>query len=191
MGTSERFHPGHLYQSREVLPVGTKEAPSQSERRVVMGQGAPSSVFAKGRPLSQSPVGTSTSSPSTVLCIRSAHFTDEGTDLDVVTEVPKGTCKPHKPLSLNRVGQIPLLPDHSLGLPPLISEVGALGTTASVDPCSLSVQSRPTPVQCSSPKGRLCFCRSPEDGGLHLNVLSLSGRVREGASGSDATLGWI
>lgn len=100
-GVPLRFHPGCHHQSREVLPVGTKEAPSQSERRVVRGQGAPSSVFAEGRPLSQSPVATSTSSPSAVLCIGSAHFIDEGTDPDVVIEVPKVTCKPYKPLSPN------------------------------------------------------------------------------------------
>lgn len=47
-GAPLRFHPGYHHQSREVLPVGTKEAPSQSERRVAMGQGAHSSVFAKG-----------------------------------------------------------------------------------------------------------------------------------------------
>lgn len=75
-----------------------------------MGQGAPSSVFAKGRPLSQSPVGTSTSSPSAVLCIGSAHFIVEGTDPDVVIEVPKVTCKPYTPLSPNWVGQMPLQP---------------------------------------------------------------------------------
>lgn len=78
-----------------MLPVGTKEAPSQSEKKVVMGQGAPSSVFAKGQPLSQNPVGTSISFPSAVVFFGSAHFTDERTDPDV-TEVPKGTCKPHK-----------------------------------------------------------------------------------------------
>lgn len=70
-----------------------------NEKRVVMGQGAPSPVFAKGWPLSQSPVGTSTLLPHCMLhiCPGSAHFTDEGTDPDMATEVPKGTCKPHKP----------------------------------------------------------------------------------------------
>lgn len=32
-------------------------------------------------------------------CPESAHFTDEGTDPYMATEVPKGTCKPHKPWS--------------------------------------------------------------------------------------------
>lgn len=40
---------------------GTKD--TLCEKRVVMGQGAPSPVFAKGWPLSQSPVGTSTLLP--------------------------------------------------------------------------------------------------------------------------------
>lgn len=67
----------------------------------------------------------------------------------------------------------------SLGLPPLVSGVGALDMVAWVDSCSLSA-----PLRMTS-RGRGLAPWAPE------SMLSSSGRAREGASGSDATLGWI
>lgn len=144
---------GIFTRARKCYLFGTKEALSQSEKNVVMSQGA-SPVFAKAWPLSPSPVGTSMHSPHTPppycilhMCTGSAHFTDEGIGPDMVTEVPKGAqganlINPDPPPSSYWLGQIPLPPSCSLGLPSLNSEVGALGTTTSVDPCSLSVWSR-------------------------------------------------
>ncbi|KAK2507513.1 hypothetical protein MC885_021889 [Smutsia gigantea] len=66
----------------------------------------------------------------------------------MATKMPKGMCKPSSlnpdpSLLPNWLGQIPAPPSRSLGLCPLISEVGALGTTASGHPSGSSVQLGP------------------------------------------------